>query len=274
MRKSLILSIFIMMLVSACNIPRAGSVPPTSTTAPTLTPTGTPISAPTTAPSPTTESLPACTPNTTWPVYTVARGDTLFSIAQRTGSTVDELVAANCLPDRDVIEVGQKLRVRSLPVTVQPTATPVPSAGSKTFVDPHGRYAFDYPDGWYVRQDAAGTVIATSYDPQGGDPAMAAFADPSMAKVSFSVNPTTVHTELTGLVDEFKTRNQLQPDQIFDESRWTLAGGYPAQRFSMIPSNHPIQVLLAIIDDNNLVVMGLGSGALFDSVTGTLRAAP
>ncbi|MBN1286481.1 MAG: LysM peptidoglycan-binding domain-containing protein [Anaerolineae bacterium] len=275
MRKALALLVLIMALVTACNIPRADSTPgsvmtltPTPTTQPTAAPTTAPTAEP---PTPTTESLPACTPNTTWPVYTVVHGDTLFSIAQRTGGTVDALVAANCLPDRNVIEVGQLLRVPALPVVVQPSATP--PGGVKTYIDPHGRYAFDYPDGWYVREDAAGSVIVTTYDPQGGDPAMAAFGLPSMAKITFSVNPTTIHTELSGLVNEFKTRNALQPDQVFYEGQWVLPNGAPAVRFSMIPGNHLIQVLLTILNGNNIVATGLGNGTLFDNVTKTLRPA-
>lgn len=43
--------------------------------------------------------------------YTVLPGDTLTSIARRHGTTVEALVEANALPDRDHIEVGQRLRI-------------------------------------------------------------------------------------------------------------------------------------------------------------------
>ncbi len=58
--------------------------------------------APAPAPSPTTR------PNQR--EYVVQQGDTLYSIAQRYNTTVDELVAANNLPSRNsILSIGQKL---------------------------------------------------------------------------------------------------------------------------------------------------------------------
>lgn len=65
-----------------------------------------------------------CTPNTTWPLYTVVVGDNLFRIAERTGSTMDELAQANCITNRSVIVVGTQLRVPHLP-----DAEPGPGTG-------------------------------------------------------------------------------------------------------------------------------------------------
>ena len=54
--------------------------------------------------------------------YTVQSGDTLWQIAQENGVTVDDLVNANKLADRDVIQVGQQLVIPA-PAS---TATPKP----------------------------------------------------------------------------------------------------------------------------------------------------
>ena len=43
--------------------------------------------------------------------HTVASGDTLFNISQRYGTTVDALVVANDIPDRNAIFAGQQLTV-------------------------------------------------------------------------------------------------------------------------------------------------------------------
>ena len=67
-----------------------------------------------------------------WPTYRIQQGDTLFSIASATGSTVNELIAANCLSN-DRIYVGQLLHVPRLPndaltATLSSTPTDTPTA--------------------------------------------------------------------------------------------------------------------------------------------------
>ena len=58
--------------------------------------------------------------------YTVVRGDTLFSIARRFGTTVDELVRLNNLGNANVLYVGQVLRI-SAGEEVPATTTPAPT---------------------------------------------------------------------------------------------------------------------------------------------------
>jgi len=81
----------------------------------------------------TSESLPApvvCVPpngRTHWVPYTVRRGDTLFSLAQDTQTTVTEVRQANCLSS-NLIVAGKALYLPSIPVR-PPTDTPsIPSA--------------------------------------------------------------------------------------------------------------------------------------------------
>jgi hypothetical protein len=78
---------------------------PTAPDSPTPSPRPTPTAAPPTA-APTPEPTPAVTPQQT---YTVARGDTLAAIAQRFGTSVAALEAANGIEDPDEIFVGQVL---------------------------------------------------------------------------------------------------------------------------------------------------------------------
>lgn len=103
---------------------------PSSTNTPTFTPTATPF--PTRIagilPTPTHFSLPVlqdfvrllrqdetCRPNTSWRVYEVQSGNTLFAIAMAVNSTVDELQQANCLPDASRITTGDLIYVPRLP---------------------------------------------------------------------------------------------------------------------------------------------------------------
>jgi len=68
-----------------------------------------------------------------WPTYSVVWGDTLFSLARATGSTVEELMLANCLYN-DHIYADQILYVPRLPIkpptitpSIPPTETKIPS---------------------------------------------------------------------------------------------------------------------------------------------------
>ena len=102
---------------------------PTSTPTPTATDTATPTSEPTSTPRParTAVQQPVCSgPPSSWVVYIVQRGDTLYSIATSRGTTVAELKSANCL-DSDLIRVGQRLNVPFVPTRV-PSPTPPPPA--------------------------------------------------------------------------------------------------------------------------------------------------
>ena len=137
----IVLAVLLLAAV-ACNLGSGGdqNTQPTPTLFPSLTPSlaaaGTPT--PTLAPSqtPTGAALPNsgqvpptqtnCSPQTGWPVYTVVAGDTLGVIAQRTGSTVAQLVTANCLSNAELIYVGQKLYVPRLPVTLTPVVVNTP----------------------------------------------------------------------------------------------------------------------------------------------------
>jgi LysM repeat protein len=56
-------------------------------------------------------SVPPCIVRVDWYAHTVVRGDTLYNIARRSGSSIDALVQANCLDDPRRIYVGQTLYV-------------------------------------------------------------------------------------------------------------------------------------------------------------------
>jgi LysM repeat protein len=99
----------------------AATITPTRTPSPSATNTSTLTLTPTLAPS-----LAVCIPQYSWPVYFTRAGDTLFSLALATGSTVAELMLANCLSS-DLIHAGQPLYVPRLPVE-PPTFTPVTPA--------------------------------------------------------------------------------------------------------------------------------------------------
>jgi LysM repeat protein len=111
------------------------TVTPAAVASPTPTPSATPTATATATPSPTASPTPEATTSPTASVtpeatptsvptptpepspfieYEVQSGDTLSSIAQAFGTTIDELVRINGLASQDVIiSVGQKLLVPS-----------------------------------------------------------------------------------------------------------------------------------------------------------------
>ena len=75
------------------------------------TPTPTPTPAASTTPTPTPTSTPTPTPTVKVVTYVVVSGDTLTKIANRFGTTVSAIKAANGLT-KDQVNVGQKLVIR------------------------------------------------------------------------------------------------------------------------------------------------------------------
>lgn len=60
--------------------------------------------------------LTGCAPRDDWEMeYVVQPGDTLFTIAQAVGSTIDDIAVGNCLADADSITAYQVLRLPALP---------------------------------------------------------------------------------------------------------------------------------------------------------------
>lgn len=141
----------LLLLLSACSlIPKKTDPPatpianiPTQTTlivTATLPPAAaTPTRTPTDEPAPT--ALPTrasatrvptqtnCTPRADWTgTYVVAGGDTLGSIARNFGTTASALAQANCLPNTNIIYVGQALRVPSGQLTISAFTSSATSA--------------------------------------------------------------------------------------------------------------------------------------------------
>ncbi len=101
-------------------------VPVVSPIAPTTSST---IPAP---PSPSADA--SCVPRPDWTAtYTVQRGDTLVTISQRFGLTIEQLQDGNCITNPNILQAGQMLRVpfqldssTATPLSTQsPPATPI-----------------------------------------------------------------------------------------------------------------------------------------------------
>ena len=134
---------------------------------------------PTTAPPPTAvppsgsgiDSGPRQYANGTYqaPYYTVAAGDTLYSISQRFGVSVDQIKAANGLSSNNIY-TGQQLLI-SNDVVVVPTSAPQPPSGNyeRVSFDPgavsatrNGVIAQGQPKAYVIRGLAGQTMTITT----------------------------------------------------------------------------------------------------------------
>jgi len=81
-------------------------------------------------PTPTSTDSPlwiVCIKRFYWPTYRVQPGDTLFSLASAAGSSVREVLSANCLTN-DRINAGQLLHLPRLPVVITLTLSATSTA--------------------------------------------------------------------------------------------------------------------------------------------------
>ncbi|WP_324668941.1 LysM peptidoglycan-binding domain-containing protein [Geochorda subterranea] len=72
------------------------------------------------------EGRTAWAPTGSWTTYTIRQGDTLSEIAQKTGTTVEELAKRNGIENPDVLRVGQRIEVpeMGIRITKEPQANP------------------------------------------------------------------------------------------------------------------------------------------------------
>ena len=100
-----------LLLLNACTAPETPSPTPTPTPGITLTPFASPTASPavTASPRPVASPTPPPTPTATPFIYKIASGDTLFAIAFRFGTTLEEILSVNPGIDPQFLVVGGDL---------------------------------------------------------------------------------------------------------------------------------------------------------------------
>jgi LysM repeat protein len=175
------------LLPTNTSTPALGQLPTETSTAPTAT-----LAA-------TVEQVPApevCTPPANWVIYTVQVNDTLYSLATRTATTVQQVQRANCLDDT-LIFAGQRLYLPYTPpprptAIIPPSRTPSPvptveqppaPTGTPTLTPPSATATVEQPDA------TSPTPTSTVEQPDAPGP-----GDPTLSIEPFSGPVSTTHT--------------------------------------------------------------------------------
>jgi hypothetical protein len=219
---------------------RGPTLAPTATPEPTSTPLPTATRIPTSAPPPCVISDPG------WPLYTVQRGDTLYSIAQRSGSSIDELSRINCLSDPGNLQAGQQLYVPRLP-----------DAESESWLSYKwyaGGLTFNYAPGWTVQEDNQRVTITTC-DPK-NPPAMAAWTAQTMRMDIQRV--TAPYEDLRAWADA--AYNELYAcTEVHNRGEVTLPNGYRAYRLDEVSgAGHLVINYYTIMNGNQIYIRHTG----------------
>ncbi len=173
------------LLLTACSDPAPSASPQDGTPTPGVSgpsDSGAPTAEPTSAASGGPSASPTATNAVTQ--YTVVAGDTLYSIARRFATTVEQLQAWNAqryptlVSDPGTLNAGWHLIVAGEPgVTPVPTPTAVPTAAATSTTTGIGCHAGNRvaasPAGVYQRVPNAGPEVAITFDMGGRlDPAL------------------------------------------------------------------------------------------------------
>lgn len=272
-----------LVLLNACNLQASTTIRATAAVTATRIDES---SAPETNTVPTQAAIAAtaipteasCTPITGWQSYVIQRGDTLSSIATKTNSTVDELIAANCIENPNRIIVGTSLFVPRLPTAdLPPTSTGGEDSSSLTTFTEPGLLAFDYPSNW-KREDFTGGLggsmvgtITLSEQP----PAAMPWSD-DLVVVSFSPYPEefvpgSTETWITVARDDWASgeRNTI----LVEPAPITLPSGITGHTMTIFTANHDEKQYYLEINGQFVLLVVAGNIEVGERVIATLRPA-
>ncbi len=134
----------------------AATRPTTVSTARPPMPGTTRTTGPAVAPAPTARPAPAVRPVPDATTHTVAKGETLSSIANQHGLSVGELAALNSIQDKNKLRIGQKLVIPA--GTRKPAPKPAPAKPEPTAVAAPGASSSPLPPGTLYQVKAGDTL--------------------------------------------------------------------------------------------------------------------
>jgi len=245
-------------LAQPTNVTVESTIPPVTTSQPTTIPTAPAV---------------ACVPISGWQTYIIQRGDTISSIASKTNSTTEELVAANCLENPNRIVVGDSIFVPNLPSEQPPIDG---ETGLQTFIEP-SLLAFEYPANWIESQftgGLGGAMVGTMA--LGDEPPGTMRWDDDMVTVSFTnlpeeFAPETLEDWVTQIRNEWDAGGRTTI--IAEPASVTLPSGISGYVMIVNASNHNQKQYYLDINGEFVVITVAGNIPIGDTVALTIRPA-
>lgn len=248
---------------------------------------------------PVTDTPIACNLQDDWDEYTVQRGDNLVNIANRTGSTIDELTSANCLENPNRLRAGQALYVPNSPeqsptpaltVTSEPIAVPTSQATEagdspsfsvsikKTYQSEKG-FSLDYSADWTLLETSSATVnniIITSFEYTLGDEIPQNRWTEDMVSIALTIFQETTDQSLLNwtqsVVSQFQNANNIA--QVNAPVPFETNSDLVGQRIDYISSDDvSVSNVYFIINNHKVQISVGGNFELAESFIRTLELA-
>ncbi len=246
---------------------------------------------------PVTDTPIACNLQDDWDEYTVQRGDNLSNIANRTGSTIDELTSANCLENPNRLRSGQVLYVPNSPeqpptsvltITSEPIAVSTSQATTsgdspsfsvsikKTYQSEKG-FSLDYPADWDLLETSSATVnniIITSFEYTLGDEIPQNRWTEDMVSITLTIFQETTDQALLNwtqsVVSQFQNANNIT--QVNAPEPFETDSGLVGQRIDYVSSDDvSVSNVYFIINNHKVQISVGGNFALADTFIRTLE---
>lgn len=279
--------LFLITFLSGCNL---GQQSPQLTNTPeiSITLTSSNVGIPTTVPNtseaalnptaiPATEAT--CTPRSEWPTYTIQAGDNLTAIAARTNSTIDELVAANCLENANNIRRGQDLFVPNDPSgNASSDPTQVTASGDTIVLDLGIGLVLNYPSEWnyqpFADSQTVGGIIR-NFPPENEPPLAAAWPAKFVSVVIVQIEDEFASDDMETWVNQVAegTNNSECCRVTGGPFSQALSSGLQTVRLDVAGGGPPSQNYFFIIGNGANITIGVNgiSPQLAENVINSIR---
>lgn len=157
-------------------------------------------------------------------------------------------------------------------LATQAPAKVTPSFAAETFVDAHGRFGFQYPEGWTLlggEEAARGSYVQiASWDPQGAGVESLPRGESLLQVAVYQWDP---QADLAARVDMRTRAMQSSGMQIVEQTQVSFPNGPDAVRIHFNQSGDESLVYFFVLGNEYLELTGIGDLQLLDQVMRTFE---